>query len=105
MNNFKCEKGHEFFVAGYRMIIKPEKTLYYIKDTNILVSCPECKSIEISSIEKPGNYENLKLGKYTMKTIQQRQEHLKKRSHDHFVKEIKDKKYKIDHDPSLQQLN
>lgn len=105
MNNFKCENDHKFFVAGYRMIIKPDKTLYYNKDTNTLVSCPECKSIEISSIEKPGNYETSRLGKYTMRSIPQRQEHLKKRSHDHFVKEIKDKQIEINRDPSLQQLN
>lgn len=104
MNNFKCENGHEFFTPDYRMVIKPEKISYYYKKTNTLISCPECNNNEIRPIEVLGGYSNATLGKYTMKSIQKRQEHLKKRSHDHFVKEIKDKRHEINRDPSLQML-
>jgi hypothetical protein len=105
MNNFKCEKGHEFFVSCYRMVIKQGKSVYYYKNQNTIISCPHCKSVEISSIKSIVDYQTIQLGKYTMRSIKQRQEHLKKRSHEHFLKEIKDKKYEIDRDPSLQKLD
>lgn len=105
MNNFKCDQGHEFFVTYYRMVIRQNRTFYYYKNTNTFVSCPICNSTEIQSINKPGDYSTAQLGKYTMRSIPQRKEHLKQRSHNHFKKEIQEKKRIIDRNPSLQSLD
>lgn len=103
-NNFKCNScGKEFFVPRYTFKLILQSITYYYRGKRI--ECPSCNSVCIDKIVIPGDYSSTSLGTYTMKSIQERQEHLKKRSHDHFNKKIKDKKHQIDTNPNLQSLN
>jgi hypothetical protein len=101
MNNFKCLNcDYIFFVNNYSFSIVSSKTIYKFM-TGKQIECPKCKSNEIEYIEKEGDF-NVELGKYSMQSIPQRQESLKKRSHAHFKKEIEHKKKTIDGSATLQ---
>ena len=99
MNNFSCDNcHHEFFIPhytiGYDGILS--KSVYKSKTTNKHVECPECHGKAITPIEKSGDYTTLEIGKYTALSIEDRKNLLKQRSHEHFEREIKDKKRAID---------
>ena len=86
-NNTECSrKGivDEYLVNTYRMI------------NGQLVSnnapCPCCGKIREEynpNANVPLNEKNIEIGKYTMASSESRKEMLKKRSHDHYEKEIK----------------
>jgi hypothetical protein len=104
MNNFHCSDcAYNFHVAQYSISIKDKKPLYLSKIGKKVI-CPKCNSEEIEPIEKDGDFSTLKLGKYSMQSIEGRQESLKKRSHKHFVEHIKDKQFEINRNPGLQML-
>lgn len=76
----------------------------YLTNTYIMVDghlesnhvfCPQCgnKREEINDNENiPIDEKNVAIGEYTAASPEQRREMLKKRSHDHFVKEIQPEK-------------
>lgn len=104
-NNFKCKDCEsDFFVPNYIFKIESNDTVYYYKTTNNKIECPGCRSNNIKPIFKDGDYTNATLGKYTMKSIPERQDLLKKRSRDHFERKIKDEKREIDRNPGLQMI-
>lgn len=104
MNNFECNNcGYQFFISHFIISIKNDIAIYKYK-TGKPVSCPDCNSLNIKTIEKPGNFETLQVGKYTMLSVDDRKKLLKKRSHEHFEKEIKHKQHEINANPGLQTL-
>lgn len=105
-NNFQCKSCDQvFFIPAYTFKFDDSnKQIFFHKSTGQRITCIRCKSENIKFIEKPGDFTTVNLGKYTMKSVEQRQEHLKKRSHEHFKREIKDKKRQIDQNPNLQSL-
>lgn len=105
MNNFTCLNCKtNFFVSSYSVILKNLNPTYKYKFTGKQIECPDCKSQEISYLEKPGDFKTLELGKYSMLSIPDRQESLKKRSHEHFKREVEEKKRLIDSSPCTQPI-
>lgn len=101
MNNFKCTHcSHEFFITRFTQ--KSDGTYFH---KNQQIKCPSCDSTSIEYIVKEGDFSKVSLGKYSMKSLNERQEMLKKRSREHFLKHEIDKKYQIDKNPTLQRLN
>jgi hypothetical protein len=101
-NNFKCKNcSFEFFVAQYSIKIINNETIYNYKTTGKRIECSKCHYNNIKSIDKPGDFKTLELGKYSMQSISQRQESLKQRSHNHFKREIKEKQHEINKSATL----
>lgn len=84
--NKKCScfnKEEEFYRSPYIMVDGHLQSVY--------APCPECGEIreEINEAQQiPIDKKNIDFGKYSSASKEEKQEILKKRSHEHFVKEI-----------------
>lgn len=105
MNNFHCpDCAYDFYVAQYSFSIIDQNTVYKSKTTGKRIICPKCNNEGIKPIDKEGDFKTLELGKYRMRSIEDRQAHLKERSHKHFEREIKEKQVAINSSPTLNTL-
>lgn len=101
MNNFHCINcDHEFFVEQYTLSIQKMRSVYKAR-TGKVIACPNCQSPNISYIEKEGDFKSLELGKYSMKSVAERQQSLKARSRKHFKEKIKERQHAINNSATL----
>jgi hypothetical protein len=98
--NFKCpETGEEFYFSQYSTVIRSDKNVYLDKWRKVLVN-PK-NNVELVPIEKVVNWNevNIYLGTGTDRSgVAKRQEQLKKRSSQHYQKEVKEQKYEKNKD-------
>lgn len=93
MANFVCNScKKEHTISSYRM--KPGGIYLDKYNKPILCSC-ESKT-ELSFIEKPWDGKIPNFGKFSSMSMEGKKEMLKKRSHEHFKKEIQEKKSILD---------
>jgi hypothetical protein len=83
MENLICKCGHKFFVPRYRFIIKTSE--YIDSNTKQLITCPECKSKEISSLPREGEF-NVLIGEFSSADMVKRKEMIRKRAREHSKK-------------------
>jgi hypothetical protein len=97
MSNFicpTCKKEHT--IPEYKMKMDCR---YYDNNNNLLICDCDAKAELVSMAKWDGSCPAF--GKFSSMTVQEKQSVLKKRSHEHFEKEIKEKKTYLDKQDNL----
>lgn len=94
-NNFICDCGEETFIPSYRMIVKVSGNIYKDKSGNELL-CKCGKKLKEKQIDK--EFGVPLFGKFSSMTSEQKREVLKKRSSEHFQKDLSEKREQMHKD-------
>lgn len=94
MANFKCKSCKKIHsVSSYRLSIKNDEKVYVDPKTKEALRCECSKKTILEYVEGKFNGFCTTFGKFSSMTPDQKQEVLKKRSKEHFKKEINEQKY------------
>lgn len=96
MSKFNCKKCKtEYEILSYSIILKNEIIKYVDSKTKTVFNCKKCKT-ELLKVEEKIEGFCTNFGKFNSSSIEDKKNILKKRSSDHFKKEIKEVKYNMD---------
>lgn len=93
MAKYKCKCGGVFDVHKLTLKLSGGEFLPFVNGKQL--SCPICKSLEVVQVLPEGDIK-ITLLDFAMKTKQEKRAVLKKRSNDHFKKEIRENKIEQD---------
>lgn len=80
-NNFKCtDCRHEFFIPSYSFQISKDVIIYVNPQSKLFITCPQCDSSHIDTIQRSGDLTTVFYGKFSSASDEEKKIMLRKRA-------------------------